>query len=193
MRIFVEYNCGTTKALLRLAFPDAEFTNVAERAELIIFTGGEDVSPSLYKHPNIASGCNRTRDDNCIKIWDDGIANGAKFMGICRGAQFVNVMLGGTMWQHIGTHPYLHTTDTGLQINSTHHQGIVPNECLGEILHRPSFDHAAVTPDGVIRGVRNVESFRNEDCFCVQWHPEFMKEDCAAVQWWIIKAQELMK
>jgi gamma-glutamyl-gamma-aminobutyrate hydrolase PuuD len=50
--------------------------------------------------------------------------------GICRGAQFLNVMAGGKMIQHVDSHGNYHSMTTidgeEMEVSSTHHQMIIP-------------------------------------------------------------------
>lgn len=98
-----------------------------EDAEVVLFTGGEDVTPSLYgckKHPT--SYCNSVRDlsekEIFNKIRPDQVA-----LGICRGSQFLCVMNGGKLVQDCNGHASGRTHgiiggDELYHITSTHHQ-----------------------------------------------------------------------
>lgn len=117
------------------------------------------------------------------------LATKKPMLGICRGVQLFNVMLGGTLYQDIPTEcpsgvehhetpPYdkaAHTVclaqDTPLflavgeeqiHVNSYHHQGI---KALGKGLCE-----AAAAPDGLTEAVYLPE---HPFCLAVQWHPEF--------------------
>lgn len=190
IRIYVEGMDGGIKDMLAkmkvMGILDNEVLFFSEdHADVIFFSGGADVSPSLYGERNIASSCNYSRDVHCVELYKNAKKNGKKVLGICRGAQFISVMLGGKMWQDIESHPYMHGTETGLIINSTHHQGIQPGEHLGEIIHRPNFAFSATGNDGkMVRDVKNVESYRGDKHFCVQWHPEYFQEWTPAWRWY---------
>jgi putative glutamine amidotransferase len=57
-----------------------------EDADLVVFTGGEDVSPRYYqdtKHPT--TSCNPERDSYEIKKAYQAIELGKKLIGVCRG------------------------------------------------------------------------------------------------------------
>lgn len=105
-----------------------EIAKTHDDADLVQFTGGEDVSPSLYeeeKHPHTYSSRSR---DNYEKVLFDLCIKKGKFMaGICRGGQFLNVMSGGRMYQHVDRHTRNHMitdvlTGESLYATSTHHQ-----------------------------------------------------------------------
>lgn len=78
----------------------------------LIVSGGADVDPARYgQSPHPRTGAPRTDRD----AWEDAllteaIAGELPFLGICRGAQLLNVALGGTLVQHlpdvVGTERY---------------------------------------------------------------------------------------
>jgi putative glutamine amidotransferase len=109
--------------------------------------------------------------------------------GICGGQQLLNVVLGGTLIQHIpdevvgalaheqpnprdepgheveivaGTLLHDIVGATTLQVNSAHHQAVAEVATEVEINAR--------APDGVVEGI---EDRRYRFCLGVQWHPEF--------------------
>lgn len=101
-------------------------------ADIIIFTGGADVSPFFYdeyeKHPQTYSDTNRDVVElDFYKKFKD------KFkIGICRGAQFLNVMNGGKLIQDCNNHHsshYITLKDGGskMKVSSDHHQMVIPN------------------------------------------------------------------
>lgn len=101
-------------------------TRNMEEANIVLFTGGEDVLPELYgkkKHPT--TSFNRMRDAEELMEFKAAREMGKPMLGICRGSQFLCAMAGGTLVQH-QSHPYLHnvTTDDGrtIRVTSSHHQ-----------------------------------------------------------------------
>lgn len=111
-----------------------------DEADIVCFTGGEDVSPSLYGENNLKlnnrnmSFCNADRDDRDAIIHGYAVANKQFQIGICRGGQFLNVMNGGKMWQHVnghtgGPHELIdNITGEVVLVTSTHHQMMRPGE-----------------------------------------------------------------
>ncbi len=103
-------------------------------ADVVCFTGGEDVTPAYYdakKHDQTFN--NPIRDAKEALFFDDALAMGVPMVGICRGGQFLNVMNGGAMYQHVTKHcGNHHLTDahTGesVLVSSTHHQMMKPSE-----------------------------------------------------------------
>jgi putative glutamine amidotransferase len=117
-------------------------------------------------------------------------------LGVCRGAQVLNVALGGTLYQDIETlHPgarvhrnwdiydehaheisfergaWLERWYAGLEgpprVNSVHHQGL-------KTLGRGLVIEARSIPDGVVEAVR-YDDGSGAFAYGVQWHPEFIK------------------
>src|SRR5574343_347632 len=82
-----------------------EAVSTIEKADLVCFTGGEDVSPSLYgeqRHPRTYHNMNR--DDRETELFNQCLKNQTPMVGICRGGQFLNVMNGGKMYQDVSHH-----------------------------------------------------------------------------------------
>jgi GMP synthase-like glutamine amidotransferase len=102
-----------------------------EDADLVVFTGGEDVHPDFYgqpSHPQTYS--NKQRDRYEMKIYEAAIQKGKHIIGICRGSQFLCVANGGHLVQHQDNPHYIHPINmldgTVLDITSTHHQAAYP-------------------------------------------------------------------
>lgn len=115
-----------------------------DAADIVVWTGGHDVDPSLYGenvHPKTHFYKKR---DLFEKACYNRALSGQKsrlLVGICRGGQFLNVMNGGSLWQHVdkhaihGEHTCWYRTPLGERsyseqsflVNSTHHQMMIPN------------------------------------------------------------------
>ena len=102
-----------------------------EDADLVLFTGGEDVTPMLYgeiAHPT--NGYNQFRDDREVPEYKKAIKLGKHIIGICRGSQLSCVMAGGKLVQHQQNPLVYHkmTTSEGrnILVSSTHHQAQYP-------------------------------------------------------------------
>ena len=72
----------------------------------LIITGGRDMDPAGYgqqRHPATDEPvqANRERDAWEIALMRGALRRGMPVLGICRGAQVVNVALGGTLHQHL--------------------------------------------------------------------------------------------
>jgi gamma-glutamyl-gamma-aminobutyrate hydrolase PuuD len=100
-----------------------------KEADILFFTGGEDVNPQFYnenvgKHTYV----NELRDEYERDIWNAYLEKPK--ICVCRGSQFASVMSGGKLIQHVTNHSGEHkiTTDEGntYNISSTHHQMVYP-------------------------------------------------------------------
>ena len=71
-------------------------------ADLVHFTGGEDVTPVLYgQHPHPRTYNSEARDQAEMKVYLQALGLDIPMVGECRGGQFLNVMCGGEMYQHV--------------------------------------------------------------------------------------------
>lgn len=158
---------------------------------LVITGGAFDVSPELYGEKTtsdkVTTKDRRTQFEYAITT--GAIKKKIPILGICGGQQLLNVVLGGTLIQHIPdsidnpleheqknprTEPghevsikpgtLLHRivgTDT-IAVNSAHHQAVA-KPAPGTLVD-------AVAPDGVIEGIELPD---HPFCLGVQWHPEY--------------------
>lgn len=156
-------------------------------ADLVQFTGGEDVTPQLYgeaKHPY--TGWNFERD-----LWEAGFFAVAKRMGtpmagICRGGQLLNVMSGGRMFQHVDKHATGHNhflrdllSGRTIEVSSTHHQMMVPgpnslilaDASLGGFKEHVAYGKIFKNVDGATD--TEAVYYHNDKTLCFQPHPEF--------------------
>lgn len=163
-----------------------------DTVDALIVTGGDfDIDPALYgadtRHPKVALKEARTGFEWAMTR--GALDRDLPVLGICGGQQLLNVVLGGTLIQHIpdecpGALPHEqpnprdeagHTVAVArgtllhdicgadeLSVNSAHHQAA---KALGA-----GVTLNATAPDGVIEGI---EDHRYRFCLGVQWHPEF--------------------
>jgi gamma-glutamyl-gamma-aminobutyrate hydrolase PuuD len=175
-------------------------TKDIEKADLVQFTGGADVSPYLYgefKHPS--TGNDPARDVYEQEIYDKCIAMGVPMAGICRGGQFLNVMNGGSMYQDVDGHAIQGTHKAfilggllSVDVSSTHHQMMRPNlspEAEAQVIMSAALSktkenmtsNASGTPKVITeicdpsRHKSDVEAvyYGATNCLCFQPHPEF--------------------
>lgn len=112
---------------------NSELTNDMSKADIVLFTGGCDVDPSLYgrdKHPATYSNLERDKEEK--REYERAIELKVPLiMGTCRGFQFINVMHGGILIQNVthhamsGTHSITNNKEL-YEINSLHHQMVYP-------------------------------------------------------------------
>lgn len=177
---------------------DVKFVKNADEAltcDGVLFTGGSDITPSFYgvEKDEKCGKTNLNRDKIEKEIFDVFYKTGKPIFGICRGMQFINVCLGGSVYQDITDKQTEKHKDSvkmfnnyhkvkiengsllsdifkreNITVNSTHHQAV---KSLGENLKT-----AAISHDGFIE---SYESTSHPFCVGVQWHPEhvFRKDD----------------
>jgi len=197
---------NVAEGLGELVYRPYDFFSDPNSFKLILFTGGEDVSPELYgdTSPRYFCGNNKERDIEEKYVFDLAKACGIKMTGICRGVQFLNVMSGGRMMHDITNHGgRYHTmiTSVGLSIrvNSYHHQMILPAEdaeVIGWSDERLSKHYIGNMDAPVVyKGKENEAAiFPKTKAFGVQYHPESMPEDSDGYDYYrkmIINALEL--
>jgi putative glutamine amidotransferase len=157
---------------------------------LVVTGGGFDVDPALYgggeRHRTVRLKERRTRFEWAITA--GAVERDRPVLGICGGQQLLNVVLGGTLVQHIpdavpgalaheqpnprtepghevrvvtGTALHRITGAERLAVNSAHHQA-AERVGAGVVV-------SATAEDGVIEAI---EDPRRRFCLGVQWHPE---------------------
>lgn len=107
-----------------------EIVNKMHEADLVVFTGGEDVDPALYgRKPHSTTSFNRYRDDKEVGEFDLAKSYNLPMVGICRGSQFLCAMAGGILVQH-QSHLFRHSVQVqggdDILVTSTHHQRQFP-------------------------------------------------------------------
>jgi putative glutamine amidotransferase len=159
-----------------------------------VISGGVDIDPQCYGQENTASiDIEPERDTLEQEVIAHALKHKKPLMGICRGAQMINVVQGGTLHQNVRdfyenfvpsdsllgkifSRRLIHVIDSGvlfdlfnqkreLSVNSLHHQAIYK---LGKELKVVAKDELGI--------VQAIESSSPEKNFIlgVQWHPEFM-------------------
>lgn len=185
--------------VLPVLIPDvseAALEKIFDRLGGLVLQGGSDLSPESYGEDWLDRSRwpgDRYRDAHELKLIAEACRRRLPVLGICRGAQLINVYFGGTLYQDLSTQigsKILHRDatlydkvshpveimaggllekiygETGeIVVNSVHHQGI---KTLGK-----SLCVEALSPsDHLVEAI----SYENpEEFFClgVQWHPEF--------------------
>lgn len=165
----------------------------------LVLQGGSDVCPTSYgedfadkdKWPG-----DLYRDEYDLKIIDHMFHQRKPILGICRGAQILNVYFGGTLYQDIKTHysDIVYHQRRSDYDQLTHPIEFMPDSVLGEIYasannpHVNSIHHQAVIELGkdlVLEALspedKLIEAFSYKDIdkqfiMGVQWHPEFDHE-----------------
>ena len=177
-----------TRMLAEIGFAKA---NNLEEADLIVYGGGSDVSPEFYGQAPIQQ-CgypDRDRDERERKVFKAAVERGIPQLGICRGAQFLHVMCGGVLWQHVNNHTKEHmrfdiTTNQMVRTSSTHHQMMQFNEAMNLIAccdedvatyFENSIETVDLEKDVAYKPQIEVEvcSYEDQNVLCIQGHPEY--------------------
>lgn len=185
---------GGIPVMLPLTSDKEIISQIVNDFDGFLFTGGHDVSPSVYGFEKSADcgECSDERDSMEKIIFELAFELNKSMFGICRGIQFFNAVMGGTLYQdlpseygssvnHHQTPPYhipVHTVDIcpssplylalktdKLSVNSYHHQAIKDLS--------PELAAMAISEDGLIE---SVYSPNKRFVWAVQWHPEFSYE-----------------
>jgi putative glutamine amidotransferase len=188
---FVEYATAVARAggLPLLLSMEADPVAVVSRLDALILSGGSDVDPRRYGEtpgPH-ASTFEPLRDEFELAMLDAALMRGIPVLGICRGAQLINVGHGGTLVAHLPSDSGEAHSFLGYPRNHRVHpvelaEGSVPHRLYGPRIRVNSLHHQAVAdvgadlivtaraPDGVVEAIE----VRDAPVVGVQWHPEML-------------------
>lgn len=182
---------GGLPLMLPLSDDKEIISQIAYEFDGFLFTGGHDVSPEMYGE-RISDKCGKCcimRDTMEKLLLNEVLKANKPVLGICRGIQIINTVLGGTLYQdlpsqkpseinHHQTPPYdipVHNVNIientllyniikkdELSVNSYHHQAVKELS--------PILTTMAYSPDGLIEAVGIKDK---KFVLAVQWHPEF--------------------
>lgn len=185
---------GGIPLLIPVGLTRSQLRDMFEKLDGIVLVGGGDIEPSRFNgspHPRVYD-VDQERDEMEIELVQMAAQDGKPLLGICRGAQVINVAMGGTLYTDIADqlkgalkHDYFpnYPRDTlahkvkimdrtllekiigedEIQVNSLHHQGLAR---IGEELRV-----SAWSPDGLAEAV---ELLGHPFLMGVQWHPEWL-------------------
>ena len=181
---------GGTPIVLTFDMERPEIERVVAMCDGLLFTGGQDVHPSVYGASDTTGKLTPCPQRDALEkqVLEVALKADKAIFGICRGLQLINAFLGGTLYQDLPTEhpssichkqdkPYdrpAHTVSlTGalarllqkdsLSVNSLHHQAVRDLA--------PGLEPAATSPDGL------TEAFVMPGAhflWAVQWHPEYL-------------------
>jgi putative glutamine amidotransferase len=186
---------GGLPALIPPDLSPATLGALAGRFDGILFSGGDDLDPAHYGGaaiPTLAAA-DIARDRIELDLMRRAVADEIPFFGICRGAQVLNVALGGTLYADVCEHPgaHRHTYFPGQPFDQRPHEiQVEEDSILARIIGRPilsvnSLHHqacrdiaaglrvAARAPDGIVEAV---EVPGHPFALGVQWHPEALPD-----------------
>lgn len=187
MRAYIINGDSAYRALFtKLGFA---ITNSLGDATLAVFTGGADVSPHLYgqeMHPRTFN--DTLRDEQERKLFNECVERKIPMVGICRGGQFLNVMNGGAMYQHVTKHAgqdHLITdarTGETVWVTSTHHQMFKPSPEAVLVAFSTLHGDREWVDNGVIQREQSETDYEcvfyaKTRSLCFQPHPEYSGHD----------------
>lgn len=196
-KVFVIPGSNEDRDVAQMFFEnDCEIVKSIKSADMVVFVGGDDIDPALYNqkqttvcHSNVNS---RKRDEAEAACYKALSPNQVK-VGICRGGQLLNVLNGGSMFQHVNGHlsggnPHrvlIRNEMDPAYLNSYHHQMMIPNfdDPSLEILGVAAMSTIKENDQGVYWGQSDFTEdpdyeilyYGNSKSFCFQPHPEWQE------------------
>ena len=161
----------------------------------LLLPGGGDMDPKFYGQERIPA-CgepNLLRDTAEPLLLRAFLAADKPVLGICRGIQVMNAVLGGDLYQDIKPFEHLPHNDHWAKVHTvTVRRGTLLSRILGQdtVLvnsqhHQavdrvaPGFTLAALSEDGIVEAIEKPDA---RFCLGVQWHPEWLSDAEPAMQ-----------
>ena len=161
----------------------------------LLLPGGGDMDPKFYGQERIPA-CgepNLLRDAAEPLLLRAFLAADKPVLGICRGIQVMNAVLGGDLYQDIKPFEHLPHNDHWAKVHTvTVRRGTLLSRILGQdtVLvnsqhHQavdrvaPGFTLAALSEDGIVEAIEKPDA---RFCLGVQWHPEWLSDADPAMQ-----------
>ena len=161
----------------------------------LLLPGGGDMDPKFYGQARIPA-CgepNLLRDAAEPLLLRAFLAADKPVLGICRGIQVLNAVLGGDLYQDIKPFEHLPHNDHWAKVHTvTVRRGTLLSRILGQdtVLvnsqhHQavdrvaPGFTLAALSEDGIVEAIEKPDA---RFCLGVQWHPEWLSDADPAMQ-----------
>ncbi|HWQ37611.1 MAG TPA: gamma-glutamyl-gamma-aminobutyrate hydrolase family protein [Burkholderiales bacterium] len=131
-----------------LAPGEPHWQAVLGEVDAFILTGGGDVDPDRYggRRHETNYGVDSERDALELAVARSIIDTGLPTLGICRGAQILNIVQGGTLIEHI------------------------PEEVGERVLHRAPPREPVPHPIAIKPGSRLMRIFQRTQCEVTSWH-----------------------
>lgn len=168
--------------------PNHTIVKSMKSADVVLFTGGEDINPGIYGEPvGKYTSFNTSRDIKEMDAFDEAKKLNLPMLGICRGAQLLCALSGGRLIQHQHNPSYMHdiTTVEGdiIPMSSMHHQAQYPYDMDKKSYKLIAWtdDISSVHLDGNDKEISK-KSFKEAEivfyphtnCLSIQGHPEMM-------------------
>lgn len=158
-----------------------------EEVDAVVYLGGADIHPGFYTDIELSEqlpGIDPEADQFAVDSLRQAITDDTPILGICRGAQLLNVALGGSIIQHIDGHRS--EADDGQTGFLDETVNLVADSKIAEILERTTINvrsshHQTVNEVGqglVVTAyaqddsIEGIEYPENTWVVGLQWHPE---------------------
>jgi putative glutamine amidotransferase len=178
---------------------EATLRQIYDRLDGLFLPGGVDVDPATYgeSKSELCGRIDAARDWTELLLARWALADRKPVLAVCRGAQLINVAVGGSLYQDVGAqHPdaikHDHFPIQGRRRDELAHEvRVAPNSRLHRLfgadtlavnsMHHqgiarlaPGLRAVATSPDGLIEGVEG--GVNGQFLLGVQWHPEDLIE-----------------
>ena len=180
---------------------DADPVDMVGRLDGLVMTGGADPDPSLYgedPHPDLGE-VEPGRDEWELALIGAALLRRLPMLCVCRGAQLLNIALGGTLVQHLDESDghalwatlrsdRCHTVrvSAGSRLESLYGREVATNSLHHQAVGRPGAGVVVTgtAEDGVIEGF---ELDGRPEVLAVQWHPEMLAEQPDPAFSWLVE------
>jgi putative glutamine amidotransferase len=166
---------------------DAAASSVIEVLDALVLVGGGDIDPARYgqvPHPALA-GVDAGRDASELALLRAALDADVPILAICRGMQLLNVLLGGSLFQHVpdvvGNDSHQPARGCFADVEIATEPGSNVAKALGESTTVRCSHHQAVDRlgDGLVVAARSTDDLAEalelpsaRFVVGVQWHPE---------------------
>jgi putative glutamine amidotransferase len=196
MKYCVAVECAGGLPVVMPPLDDDAVAPMLDRLSGLCLSGGPDIDPGTYggRYHSHLGPTEPNLDRFELAIVRGAVARGMPVLAICRGAQMLNVALGGDLYQHLPEDPggaIEHRKRKADDPDTAHDVQVEPQTVLAGALHQDgecqvnSFHHQAAhrlghglrpvahAPDGVVEAIELPE---REFVVGVQWHAEALIE-----------------
>ncbi|HWM78130.1 MAG TPA: gamma-glutamyl-gamma-aminobutyrate hydrolase family protein [Methylomirabilota bacterium] len=187
---------GGVPVLLPPQLSAASLERLGRGLDALLLTGGGDMDPAHFgesPHPSLYEVA-PARDTLELGVIQSALDRKRPILAICRGIQVLNVALGGSLHQDVGTDPGTEVAHSQKEARdqTTHKITVTPGSRLARVMGADevevnSFHHQVIkslgrgltavawAPDHLIEGVELEDDMRW--VLGVQWHPEHLTKD----------------
>jgi putative glutamine amidotransferase len=182
---------GAVPVILNLTTSETVLKRFACSFDGFLFPGGPDMHPNYFGQ-EVADYCGEIcemRDNMEAYMFREAVINQNKpALGICRGIQVFNIMLGGTLYQDIPTQlpsTINHNQEPPYDV-LVHHVRLIPESPLYKLAGKEHLETNSMHHQGIDRLAKGLEVMATSDdglieavympdhpfVWAVQWHPE---------------------